>query len=236
MGIGPLAAVLLDVRMRRARSKGHDGSKSKSEARSYSLPEYQAAAVNASTYVVPLVLCWKVVAKHGSPSLQQLALIPISIVWNVGVCMSLCLHRYFAHGAFTTSRPFQFVLGFVGCCAYQGSPLWWASKHRRHHAHCEDPDDPHAWSQTNLIYAWFGWTMHPKEMSVDKQYVSGLLRFPELRLLDTWFLAPCVLTGIVWYHAFGALWMVCGCIIPMYMSRVLTLFVSLRGHSYHHQH
>lgn len=33
-------------------------------------------------------------------------------------------HRYFAHGSYKTSRPFQFVLAVMGASAWQKGPLW----------------------------------------------------------------------------------------------------------------
>ena len=39
-------------------------------------------------------------------------------------------HRYFAHRAYKTSRPMQFLLAWLGCSALQKGPLWWASHHR----------------------------------------------------------------------------------------------------------
>ena len=75
----------------------------------------------------------------------------------VGFCMSACLHRYFAHAAFKTSRPFQVVLALMGNFTFQGGALWWASKHLRHHKHCDLPDDPHSAKQTSEYYAWLGW-------------------------------------------------------------------------------
>src|SRR4051794_4791804 len=37
-------------------------------------------------------------------------------------------HRYFAHRSYKTSRPFQFVLGVLGCSALQKGPLWWVAQ------------------------------------------------------------------------------------------------------------
>ena len=58
--------------------------------------------------------------------------------------MSMCLHRYWSHKGFQCGRAVQFVLYVLGCMASQGPPLWWASKHRRHHAHCDTDEDPHS--------------------------------------------------------------------------------------------
>jgi stearoyl-CoA desaturase (delta-9 desaturase) len=36
-------------------------------------------------------------------------------------------HRYFSHRAYTTSRPFQFVLAFLAQTSAHKSVLWWAA-------------------------------------------------------------------------------------------------------------
>jgi len=100
----------------------------------------------------------------------------------VGISMSACLHRYFAHGAFKTSRPFQAVLALVGCYTYQGGCLWWASKHIRHHKHCDAPNDPHSATQSNSTYAWLGWMY--AEHRIDWAYLPKRLLTPELLLIN----------------------------------------------------
>ena len=67
--------------------------------------------------------------------------------------MSLALHRYFSHKGFSCGRVTQFILWWLGCMASQGPPLWWASKHRRHHAKCDTEEDPHTPVCFNSFYA-----------------------------------------------------------------------------------
>ena len=54
-------------------------------------------------------------------------------VTKVNICMSVCLHRYAAHQAFTCGPVTNLFLCLLGCLAIQGGPLWWASQHRCHH-------------------------------------------------------------------------------------------------------
>jgi len=84
-------------------------------------------------------------------------------------------HRFFAHQAFKTSRVFRFVCGIVSCLGLQWGPLWWSSKHRRHHKVCDLPGDPHSWVQTNFWHAWFGWTMAHEEQQIDVAYLHPSL-------------------------------------------------------------
>ena len=77
------------------------------------------------------------------------------------VGMSACLHRYFAHRGFTCNRFVQFLLYLGGSLASQGSPIWWASMHRRHHAACDTDDDPHSPVVKGFMMAWLGWVYVP---------------------------------------------------------------------------
>ena len=44
---------------------------------------------------------------------------------QVGVCMSVCLHRYASHGAFKCGPVTSFAIEWLGCLANQGGPIWW---------------------------------------------------------------------------------------------------------------
>ena len=80
-------------------------------------------------------------------SLWQLILVmPITLVF-IGIPMSICLHRFFSHQAFATSRALHAVLAMTSCLAYQGGPLWWAVMHSRHHKNCDKDGDPHSISK-----------------------------------------------------------------------------------------
>merc|ERR1719469_553638 len=81
--------------------------------------------------------------------------------WKTAVPMSVSLHRYFAHNAFKCGRGAQFILFCLACLASQGPPLWWASKHRRHHAYCDTELDPHSPVVWSAAYAWLGWVYLP---------------------------------------------------------------------------
>jgi len=147
--------------------------------------------------------------------------------------MSVCLHRYFAHSAFRTSRGGQFVLGLLGCMAWQKGPIWWAGKHRRHHKHCDDPNDPHSAVQTSFGYAWIGWTMSTKEIAVDAEFTTKLLTFPELRVLDQCWMVPPLLLNAVICWAWGSHAMMCLMTLPMLLSALITLLFNVEYHPAH---
>jgi stearoyl-CoA desaturase (delta-9 desaturase) len=72
------------------------------------------------------------------------------LCWLGLAMLSLTMnHRFFAHSAFKTSRPARFVFSLCACLGLQFGPLWWSSKHRKHHKLCDLPGDPHSWKQSS---------------------------------------------------------------------------------------
>lgn len=160
-------------------------------------PDLRVTLVKITT-VVPLLALFHLIFFHGI-SLWRVVMAIFMTIVDTGTCMTVINHRFFAHRAFETTRLTQFILGWIGCLAYQQGPMWWAVKHRRHHRTCDTPDDPHSWVQTNYMYAWIGWTMDPKEGLIEEEYLGALSKFPELWLCDRfWFMPPMALTYGLW--------------------------------------
>jgi len=146
----------------------------------------------ATTYFLPLLAIAEAVRRDGAPSARQIATSGAVGFAFIAGPMSVCLHRYFAHSAFsTTTRSFRFVLAVISTFAYQGGPLWWASKHRRHHKFCDEPGDPHSPCQLGFWRAFLGWTLDPAERSVDYDFVRHIAGFWELEMLEyCWWVFP----------------------------------------------
>lgn len=72
--------------------------------------------------------------------------------WLGGVIVSVALHRYFTHGAFTTSKTWRVVLALITPLAFQGSALDWSTAHQTHHTQSDTAGDPHI---TAWHYLWF---------------------------------------------------------------------------------
>ena len=113
-------------------------------------------------------------------------------------------HRYFSHNAFRTTRAAQFVFALLGASAVQRGPLWWASHHRHHHAHSDQPTDTHSPLQRGFWYSHFGWFLTSKGFVSDQRLIKDLLRFPELRFLDRFDLLVPVALGALMF-GLGAL-------------------------------
>jgi stearoyl-CoA desaturase (delta-9 desaturase) len=108
-------------------------------------------------------------------------------------------HRYFAHQAFRAGRTTQFVFAVLGASAAQRGPLWWASHHRHHHVHADEPEDSHSALRHGLAWSHIGWFMARGNFRARTELVAGFARFPELRFLDRWdALVPLLLVGLLY--------------------------------------
>lgn len=105
-------------------------------------------------------------------------------------------HRYFSHKTYKTSRWFQFVLAFLGCTSAQKGPIWWASHHRHHHHHSDQPEDIHSPIISGIYYAHVGWVLSSQFIDTRKDLVKDLLKFPELRWLETFNVVPAVMLAV----------------------------------------
>lgn len=92
-------------------------------------------------------------------------------------------HRYFAHRAFRTSRPVQFLFALIGASSTQRGPLWWAAHHRRHHKHSDRAGDPHT-PRKGLFWSHMGWFLSRKHFATEWEQIPDLAKYPELRWLD----------------------------------------------------
>jgi stearoyl-CoA desaturase (delta-9 desaturase) len=155
-----------------------------------------------------------------TPMMPLVAVFGMARVPYVGCCMSICLHRYFAHNAFKTSRAFQFVLGVFGSMAMQGGVLWWASKHLRHHKHCDEPQDPHSPTQTSSMYAWLGWLYF--ETHHDWAYLPKRLLTPEMLFINLFFIVPNMIGTLALVPLVGKEWALFLCWVPACFGALAT--------------
>jgi stearoyl-CoA desaturase (delta-9 desaturase) len=181
-------------------------------------------------YAYPLSLLAELVYNRCPTMSHVLAIIP-TLVILIGIPMSVCLHRYFSHAAFETSRPMQFIIGIVACLAYQGGPLWWAAKHTRHHHFCDQPRDPHSALQTGFFYAMLGWTMNDdNHTNRDEEFNNPSHMLPEIKLLDKYYWVPVGLVLTYVEHLYGRDVAIFNCLFPMLLCRLITLHFNVDFH------
>jgi stearoyl-CoA desaturase (delta-9 desaturase) len=108
-------------------------------------------------------------------------------------------HRYFSHKTFKTGRLTQFVFAFVGCCAVQRGPLWWAAHHRNHHRHSDREEDAHSPVQRSFWWSHMGWFLCRKNFPTDKGLVRDWMKYPELVWLNRFdWIAPVFYALFMW--------------------------------------
>lgn len=100
-------------------------------------------------------------------------------------------HRLFSHHAYATSRPFAFLMAWLGAASGQRGPLWWAAVHRRHHRTSDALDDVHSPKHKGLLFAHLGWILDKQHLQTRVEEVQDWAKYPELRWLDRFhLLAP----------------------------------------------
>jgi stearoyl-CoA desaturase (delta-9 desaturase) len=122
-----------------------------------------------------------------SPGLVALA-VGLYLVRMFGITAGY--HRYFSHRAFKTGRGFQLVLALLGGLSAQKGALWWAAHHREHHRWSDAPEDLHSPVQRGFLWSHLGWFLSRRYERTRLERITDFARYPELRWLDRWHLAP----------------------------------------------
>ena len=112
-------------------------------------------------------------------------------------------HRYFSHRAFSTSRVFQFILGFVAQTSLQAGLIWWAARHRDHHRYSDTERDVHSPVQYGFWFSHVGWVFNDNARDTDLEKVPDLTRYPELVWLDRQRFLPGLVLGLAVWLLFG---------------------------------
>ncbi|MEO8274707.1 MAG: fatty acid desaturase [Thermoanaerobaculia bacterium] len=93
-------------------------------------------------------------------------------------------HRYFSHRSYKMGRGFQFFVACLCQSTAQKGVLWWAAKHRHHHAHSDTEEDVHSPREQGFWFAHVGWIFARKRGEADYGYVPDFAKFPELVWLN----------------------------------------------------
>jgi stearoyl-CoA desaturase (delta-9 desaturase) len=104
-------------------------------------------------------------------------------------------HRYFAHRSYKTSRPFQFVLAWIGGSALQKGPLWWAAHHRLHHKYSDTEPDVHSPVVYTFWQSHVGWLFDRKNDPTHWHVIRDWTKYPELVWMNRWHWVPGIVLG-----------------------------------------
>jgi len=111
-------------------------------------------------------------------------------------------HRYFAHKTYKTSRWFQFVLLCIASTSLQRGAIWWATHHRDHHKYSDEEGDAHSPRLYGFFHSHMGWLW---SLAADepKNVARDLLKYPELRIQEQFWMVPGYATGFAIWYFFG---------------------------------
>jgi stearoyl-CoA desaturase (delta-9 desaturase) len=144
-------------------------------------------------------------------------------------CLAAGLHRYFAHGAFRTSRSFQFAMGVMATTTYV-DPIGFTGSHRIHHREADGERDVHSPRQ-GFWFCWF--SNHVDEGYTDEEVdamAPDLTRYPELRWLRRHKIVPGLVLAVLTFWLGGYSMFAIGFCLPRVVAFHLTSAVNYFGH------
>jgi stearoyl-CoA desaturase (delta-9 desaturase) len=124
-------------------------------------------------------------------------------------------HRYFSHRTYKTGRVFQFLLAFIATTSAQKGVLWWAAHHRHHHRNSDQAADIHSPTLRGFWWSHVGWILSSKYNETRFESIRDFARFPELRLLNRFYLVPPILVGVAAALIGGFPLLIWGFFIPL---------------------
>lgn len=132
----------------------------------------------------------------GARLIDPLACVGFSLLYAFS--LGGCLHRYFAHRAFKTSRAFQFIMCVLAGITF-GDPIWFAGKHRIHHKHADTDLDVHSPKQ-GFWFCWFGSVADEGYSEAEiLQHAADLTCYPELVWMHRYYwLTPLAVAGVTY--------------------------------------
>ncbi len=96
-------------------------------------------------------------------------------------------HRLLTHRSFQTHPWLERTFAVLGSLSVQGSVLDWVADHRKHHAHTDQPGDPHSphvghgSGLRGLWHAHTGWLLETQGQADWKRYAPDLYEDPDMR-------------------------------------------------------
>ena len=125
------------------------------------------------------------------------------ITGSLGIGMGY--HRLLAHRGYKVRKPVEYFLVTCGTMALQGGPIQWVTTHRIHHAHTDQPGDPHT-PRDGRWWAHVGWilwgTAQNHSESTLVRYAPDLIKDRYYRWLTRLYYVPLLVVGVL-LLAFG---------------------------------
>ena len=120
-----------------------------------------------------------------------------------GLGITVGYHRLLAHRSFTCPDWVKGIFLVAGGWALQNSALKWASDHIRHHARCDQEEDPYN-AQMGFWHSHCGWLFW-KDPYKDDKYTTKLKQDPMVTWQHRYYI-PIVLSGFAFPFVVGLLY------------------------------
>jgi stearoyl-CoA desaturase (delta-9 desaturase) len=111
-----------------------------------------------------------------------------------GLGITVGYHRLCAHRSFDCPDWVKGILLIGGGLALENSALKWASDHIRHHARCDQEEDPYN-AKLGFWYSHCGWLFW-KDPHKNEKYASRLKQDPVVMLQHKYYL-PLIISGLI---------------------------------------
>jgi stearoyl-CoA desaturase (delta-9 desaturase) len=141
-------------------------------------------------FVIAVVLLWNSVVGW----LDLAVMMVMYVLTGLGVTVGY--HRLLTHRAFQSPRAVQYAFAVLGSMSVQGPVLHWVADHRKHHAHTDEPGDPHSphlagggviGALKGLWHAHVGWLFTLKDRAEPERYARDWLEDRGMRAIDRLF-------------------------------------------------
>src|SRR5947209_8164097 len=146
-----------------------------------------------------------------------------------GLGITVGFHRMLTHKSFETSKPVKALLMIMGCMAWEGNPINWASTHIQHHAHSDQEDDPHS-PLVSLFHAHVGWIFH--EDADPDTYGSWLKKDPVIVWVDRTWLIWAILGVAIPFAIGGWSGLLWGGLVRIFLTHHVTWSVNSVCHTF----
>ena len=118
----------------------------------------------------------------------------VSLYIFTGLGITVGYHRLFAHRSFKCSNWVKGIFLIGGGMALENSAFRWAADHIRHHARCDQEEDPYN-AKLGFWWSHCGWLFW-KDPHRDEKYTTRLKQDP-LVMLQHRFYLPILITGLI---------------------------------------
>ena len=118
----------------------------------------------------------------------------VTLYLITGLGITVGYHRLITHRSFKCPNWVKAAFLIAGGMALENSALRWAGDHIRHHARCDQKEDPYN-ATLGFWHSHCGWIFW-KDPNRDPKYATRLLQDPLIMWQDKYYL-PIVLSGLI---------------------------------------